>query len=72
MTGKDLTLLGRKLDHVVALDTIESEKYNTIVINPWKGKKNDAELAEICPILAMIAVKKLKAQKAVRRIKEKM
>ena len=42
VTGKDFSLLGRKLDNVVALDTVESEKNNTIVINSWKGKKNDA------------------------------
>ncbi len=48
------------------------DKYNTIVLSGWKGKKNDAELAQLCPLLALIALKKLNVQKAIKRIQEKM
>jgi hypothetical protein len=41
---------------------------NTITVNPWKGKKNDAELAELCPILAVIALKKLNPAKSIKKL----
>lgn len=72
LNGKDLTRLGRELDKVVMIDTNKDvEDLNTIVISPWKGKKNDAELAELCSILAMIAVKKLNPQKSIKKLQEK-
>jgi TFIIF-interacting CTD phosphatase-like protein len=41
--GKDLSRLGRDLEKMVMIDTSkDAESTNTIVINPWKGKKNDA------------------------------
>ena len=42
------------------------------MLSSWKGKKNDAELAEMVPVLAMIAVKKMNTEKAVRKIKQKI
>lgn len=44
--GKDLSKIGRKLENVVLVDScMQMDKNNTIVLNGWKGKKNDAELA---------------------------
>ena len=55
------------------LDTVlESQSSNnTIVLSPWKGKRNDAELAELCPVLAMIALKKIPPQAAIKKIQLK-
>jgi len=36
----------------------------------WKGSKNDTVLAELCPLLAMIALKKVKAGDAVKKVRE--
>lgn len=43
-------------------------KSNTITVSPWRGRKNDAELAELCPILAMIALKKIAPQTAIKKL----
>ena len=60
------------MNSVVLIDTsLHSNPNNTIVVNQWKGKKSDAELAELCPILAMIALKKLPPQKAIKKLHEK-
>jgi hypothetical protein len=39
-------------------------------VPPWKGMKNDTILAELCPLLAMITLKKIPAREAVKRIRE--
>lgn len=62
-------MLGREMDKVILIDTSrDPESTNTIVVSSWKGKKNDAELAELCPILAMIALKKLNPQKSIKKL----
>ena len=67
--GKDLSKIGRKLSNIVLIDTCtQIDKNNTIVLSEWKGKKNDAELAQLCPILALISMKKLNVQKAIKRM----
>ena len=72
INGKDLSRLGRDVNKIIVIDTTKDmEDENTIVINPWKGRKNDAELAELCPILAMIAIKKLNPHKAIKKLQEK-
>lgn len=38
----------------------------------WKGSKNDMVLAELCPLLAMIALKKLDAAHAANKFREQM
>jgi|JI7StandDraft_1071085.scaffolds.fasta_scaffold638946_1 hypothetical protein len=38
----------------------------------WKGSKNDTVLAELCPLLAMIALKRVPAQSAVKKIREQL
>jgi hypothetical protein len=58
------------MNRIVLIDTVlhEKAKKNTIVLNPWKGKKHDAELAELCPLLAMIVLKKMNSIKAIKKI----
>lgn len=43
---------------------------NCIHVPVWKGNKNDTILAELCPLLAMIALKKIPAQEAVGKVRE--
>lgn len=43
---------------------------NTIMIPSWRGSKNDTFLAELCPILATIAVKNMDCQEAARKIND--
>jgi hypothetical protein len=43
---------------------------NTIMIPTWKGNKNDTTLAELCPILAAIAIKNLDCKQATIKIHE--
>lgn len=65
-------MLGRDMERVILIDTSrEHNSTNTIVVSPWKGKKNDAELAELCPILAVIALKKLSPAKSIKKLQEK-
>ena len=46
------------MNSILLIDTSNPQNHkNTIVINGWKGKRQDAELAELCPVLAMIALK---------------
>ena len=34
------------MNSVILIDTsLHANPHNTIVVNPWKGRKNDAELA---------------------------
>lgn len=56
------------LDSEVALMSEDSS--NTIVVPSWKGNRNDTTLAELCPILAAIALKKLNCQEATKKIHE--
>ena len=45
--------IGRNVDRMILLDTIEDQhNKNLLHVNPWKGQHNDAQLAEICPLLA--------------------
>ena len=43
---------------------------NCIHVPVWKGSKNDTVLAELCPLLAMIALKRVQAPEAVRKVRE--
>lgn len=48
------------MDRIIMLDTVEDESNkNLLLVNSWKGDHNNAQLAEICPMLAMIAVKEV-------------
>lgn len=38
---------------------MNAEGSNTLMIPVWRGSKNDTFLAELCPILATIAVKNM-------------
>lgn len=50
--------IGRDLDKLILIDSAEdSDNKNLIVVDSWKGDLSNAQLAEICPMLAMIAVK---------------
>jgi hypothetical protein len=40
------------------------------MIPNWRGNKNDTTLAELCPILAAIAIKNLNCKEATRKIHE--
>lgn len=65
---KDLKRFGRNLNQTILIDCSSGyENQNTINIGAWKGKKNDAELAELCPLLAMIALKKLRVPEALKK-----
>ena len=58
--GKDPTMIGRQLNTLIILDTQQTNPDpNTLEISPWKGQPNDALLAELCPLLASIAIKRL-------------
>ena len=58
---------------MILIDSSTSfENENVISISPWRGKKSDADLAEICPLLAMIALKKLKVPKTLKKYREKI
>ena len=60
------------MNSVILIDTnSQNQSNNTIVVNPWKGKRNDAELAELCPVLAMIALKKMSPQTAIKKLHQK-
>lgn len=43
---------------------------NCIHVPVWKGSKNDTVLAELCPLLAMIALKRLSVPEAVKKVRE--
>ena len=40
------------------------------MIPVWKGSKNDTFLAQLCPILASIAVKNMDCEQATKKINE--
>jgi hypothetical protein len=62
--------IGRDLNGIILVDTFNDERNkNLMLVNQWKGQSNDAQLAEICPLLAMISVKKLPALEAMRKIR---
>lgn len=68
---KDVRLIGRNLDKVIFLDSLQDKgNDNVIMVNKWKGESNDAILAEICPVLAHIALKRLSTLDSIRKIKE--
>lgn len=63
--------IGRDLDKLILIDSAEdSDNKNLIVVDSWKGDLSNAQLAEICPMLAMIAVKGVSTRQAVRKIRE--
>ena len=63
--------IGRNIDKMVLVDTIDDPKNkNLLLIHSWKGQQSDAQLAEICPLLAMIEVKKLPVLKSLKKIRE--
>ena len=43
---------------------------NCIHIPSWRGNKNDTILAELCPLLAMIPIKRINAQSAVKKVRD--
>lgn len=70
---KEMEKIGRPMDRIIMLDTVEDESNkNLLLVNSWKGDHNNAQLAEICPMLAMIAVKEVATREAVRKIRETM
>jgi TFIIF-interacting CTD phosphatase-like protein len=69
---KDTERIGRDLNKLIMLDssnnTIMGQSNNTIMIPAWRGNKNDTILAELCPILAAIAIKNLDCKQATMKI----
>ena len=56
---------------MILLDTTDAVNNNSLLlVSNWKGETSDALLAQICPLLAMIAVKKLSAVQSLRKIRE--
>lgn len=52
--------IGRKVERMIMVDTVEDAKNrNLLLVSSWKGEQGDAQLAEICPLLAVIPVKQL-------------
>lgn len=43
---------------------------NCINVPSWKGSKNDTILAELCPLLAMISLKRVPVPEAVAKVRE--
>ena len=41
-----------------------------IHIPEWRGNKNDTVLAEICPLLAMIVIKRMNTIEAVEKVRD--
>lgn len=68
--------IGRNLDRLILLDNEtlggKGSIENCIHIPSWKGNKNDTILAEICPLLAMIALKNMAAQQAIQSIRNQV
>jgi hypothetical protein len=64
------------MDEMILLDNENSggqgSYENCIHVPMWKGSKNDTVLAELCPLLAMIALKRVPAQSAVKKIREQL
>ena len=51
-------------------NAVNTEGDNTVMIPVWRGNKSDTILAELCPILATIAVKNMDCQQAIKKINE--
>jgi hypothetical protein len=45
---------------------------NTISIKQWSGNNRDTALAELCPILAMIAMRRINCQDAIAKYKAQL
>lgn len=66
--------MGRNQDEMILLDNENlggvGSLDNCIHVPTWKGVKNDTVLAQLCPLLALIALKKIPAREAVRKVRE--
>lgn len=66
--------IGRDLEQTVLLDNENAggagSLENCIHVPAWRGNKNDTVLAELCPLLAMIALKRMSARQAVKRVRD--
>lgn len=63
--------IGRDASKLVLLDSLEDEgNRSLLVVSGWKGEESNVQLAEICPLLALIVVKKLDALAALHKIRE--
>ena len=68
---KDVHKLGRDASKIVLLDTVDDKTCpNLLWIPGWRGESNDAVLAELCPLLAAIAVKLLDSPSSLAKIKK--
>jgi hypothetical protein len=67
-----VTRLGRDTSKVVLIDTTQTQQSveNTITVKAWNGGTKDTVLAELCPILAMIAIKEMDVRDAVNKYRD--
>ena len=62
--------VGRPLDRMLLLDTSPDPlNKNLLRVEPWTGSQGDAQLAEICPLLAMIALRQLSVPDVLRQVR---
>ena len=70
---KEIDRIGRSMDQMILLDNEngggQGSFQNCIHVPAWKGSKNDTTLAELCPLLAMISLKRVPAQEAVTKVR---
>jgi len=70
---RDLSKIGRLGDKIILIDTVEDDQNkHLMLISSWKGESNNVQLAEICPLLALIAVKKLSIAQSLQKIREQV
>lgn len=71
---KYLDRIGRDTNEMILLDNEnnggQGSYDNCIHVPSWKGNKNDTILAQLCPLLAMIALKKIPAPEAASKVRQ--
>lgn len=72
-THRDLTKIGRHTDKLILLDTQDDEHNpHLLLVSNWKGETSNVQLAELCPLLALIAVKRLPTVQSLLKIRQQV
>ena len=68
---KDVGKMGRDPSKLILLDSVQDEaNCNLLLVSGWKGEEDNLQLAEICPLLALVALKKLDTLVALQKIRQ--